>query len=158
MRYKRTALCISWSTLALITAEPAGAETVSLNGLVINTCILTISTPGTLGMATSGTQLSSEDGIGVPAIMQVVATGAAPTVAFSAPALASAPPAYTGSPTLALKYTSTRGANQAYTSGASNYTASGLLDTVTIHARALDSSGFQSGLYTVATTVTCQQQ
>jgi hypothetical protein len=65
---------------------------------------------------------------------------------------------YSGSPTVSLKYTSLGGANQAYTSSASQYTSNNILaDTVTLNAKATDSSGFAAGNYRIQTTATCQQ-
>ena len=68
------------------------------------------------------------------------------------------PAAYGGTPTVSLKYSSTGGANQAYTTGASQYTSTNPLgDTVTLNAKAVDLNGFVAGTYNVRTTATCQQ-
>lgn len=59
---------------------------------------------------------------------------------------------------MSLKYSSSGGAAQDYTSDASTYTSTNpLSDTVTLHAKAVDSSGFVAGTYRIATTATCSQ-
>ena len=139
---------------------PAQAQTiVQFDGVVVESCVLSVSTPGVLGVsANSGTEIGSELPNGVAAVMSVVATAGTPTISFTAPTLSVKPAAYSGTPTVAMKYTSLGGANQAYTSNASQYTSTNpLTDTVTLNAKATDSSGFAAGSYRVQTTATCQQ-
>lgn len=138
----------------------AKAQTVvDFDGTVVASCILAISTPGVLGVSTnSGTEIGSEQASGVAAMLSVTATGGAPTISFTAPSMSVEPAAYAGTPTISLKYTSPGGANQAYTSSASQYTSSNVLgDTITLNAKATDSSGFPAGSYQIRTTATCQQ-
>jgi hypothetical protein len=146
--------------LAVAAASPAQAQTiVQFEGAVVASCVLAISTPGVLGVnASSGTELGSEQTGGVAAVMSVVATAGAPTISFTAPTISLKPGDYSGTPTISLKYTSPGGANQAYTSAGSQYTSTNALgDTVTLNAKATDSSGFSAGTYRVQTTATCQQ-
>lgn len=141
-------------------AAPAQSQTVvQFDGLVIASCVLAVSTPGVLGVnASSGTEIGSEQTAGVASVLTVVATAGAPTVSFTAPTMSIEPGAYSGNPTISLKYSSPGGANQAYTSGASQYTSTNpLTDTVTLNAKAVDSSGFAAGNYRIQTTATCQQ-
>ena len=86
-----------------------------------------------------------------PATLSVVATGAAPTLTFTAPVLSG--PA--SGATTEIRYTGSS-ANQGYTSAGSSASTS-LIDLVTIHARVQSSTGFPSGSYAVTTTVTCGQ-
>lgn len=132
------------------------AAVVNFSGLVVNVCVLTLSTPGVLAAAPSGTMLASTEAGGVSAIMTVVATGTRPTIQFSVPQ-ATGPVGWTGTPTSAIAYTSLSGANQSFTSSASSATANALLDTFTINGRIINASGFESGTYGLATTATCQQ-
>lgn len=147
--------------LALLSAvQPARAQTnVTFDGTVIASCVLSVTTPGVLGLGLlSGTEVGSEQAGGVAAVLQVTATAGTPTISFTAPTLSVKPVEYTGTPTVSLKYTSLGGANQSYTSSSSQYTSSNALgDTITLNARAADSSGFPAGLYRVQTTATCQQ-
>ena len=139
---------------------PASAQTiVQFDGLVIASCVLTVSTPGVLGVnSSSGTEIGSEQTGGVASVLAVVATAGRPTLSFTAPTLSVKPGAYSGTPTVSLKYTSLGGANQAYPSSASQYTSNNILaDTVTLNAKATDSSGFAAGNYRIQTTATCQQ-
>ena len=152
MRFVPVALLLATSCAI---AQPAAAATITFTGTVLNTCILTLSTPGTLGTSADGTRLSSQDGLGLPAILAVIATGAAPKLLFTAPTIAGA--SSSGS-TVAMSYASASGINQDYTSAAYTAQAGSLLDTVTINARAINNTGFASGLYTISSTVTCQQQ
>lgn len=145
--------------LALGLHAPAPAQTVvPFDGKVIASCVLTVTTLGVLGTSSTATELGSELSGGVAAVLDVVATGGAPTVLFTAPTMATKPAAYTGSPIVSLKYTSTGGANQPYTSAASQYTSTNRRkDTVTLAAKAVDSGGFNAGDYRLQTTATCQQ-
>lgn len=152
----RSVALLPCAAVALVASGPAGAATVTFSGVVLNTCILTLTTPGVLGVDGEGTRLSSEDTGGVAAIMAVVSTGTAPSLNFSAPTL-TGPNGWSGTPTVGLKLSSLSGATQAYTSGAFTTRLGQLLDTLTLNARATNSSGFASGSYTIASTVTCQQ-
>ncbi|HTU09687.1 MAG TPA: hypothetical protein VMG08_02215 [Allosphingosinicella sp.] len=119
-------------------------------------CILSLSTEGTLSLSGDATVLGSEQAGGLPAIMAVVAIGGTPQVSFTAPTL-DAPAGMPAGAQVAIRYTSLGGANQAYTSAASSSTNVRLLDTFTVHGRVTSPSGFQSGNYLVATVATCQQ-
>lgn len=139
---------------------PATAQTaIDFDGAVVASCVLSVTTPGVLGVsASSGTELGSEQPGGVAAVMSVTATAGAPTISFTAPTMSVKPTGYGGTPAVSLKYTSPGGANQAYTNGGSQYTSSNALtDTITLNAKATDSSGFTAGSYQIRTTATCQQ-
>lgn len=138
---------------------PAAAQSaVTFDGAVVASCVLTLSTPGALATNANGTEIGSEQSLGTAAVLSVTATAGAPTVAFTAPTMASKPSGYSGTPVVMMKYTSTGGASQAYTNSSSNYTSSNALgDTITLDAKASDSSGFVAGSYRVQTTATCSQ-
>lgn len=142
--------------LGALVASPAQAGDVIFTGLLVNSCVVNITTPGGLGATSEGNTLSSELGSGVPAVLAVVAVGAAPTLSFAAPTLET-PSGFSGTPSVAIRYQSTSGHSQAYTSGASTMTGGTLLDTVTINSRVQNSGGFTAGRYRVVSTVTCQQ-
>ena len=140
-------------------AAPAGAQTaITFEGDVTQSCVLSLSTPGTLAANADGTEIGSEQTLGVAAVLSVVATAGAPTLTFTAPTLSLQPGAYSGTPAVSLKYTSTGGANQDYTSASSSYTSSNALgDVVTLNAKATDAAGFAAGGYRIQTTATCEQ-
>lgn len=140
----------------LFGAGPAGAIDVTLTANLINSCILTISTPGQLAAATDGRSIGSENSGGGAATFGLVAIGGAPSVQFAAPTLTS-PAGWDGDPTIRIRYTSPGGASQAYTSGTTTYNGNDLLDTFTVHARVDNDDGFAGGQYVVHTLVTCQQ-
>jgi hypothetical protein len=154
----RMNLPLTLPAVLAMAAVPAAAPAanVSLAGIVLNTCLLTVTTPGVLAAGASGTRLSSEELGGLPAILAVISTGTMPTLNFSAPGL-TGPSGWNGSPVVSIRYHSANGVTQAYTSDASSARAGALLDTFTINAQATNSSGFLTGTYTVASTVTCQQ-
>lgn len=139
-----------------LAAAPASAATVSFSGVVANLCVLTLTTPGLMGVSADGTLLSSREAGGLKAVMAVVATGTNPQISFTAPQL-TGPGASTAGATTLLGYTSLGGGNHPLSAGASTYTANRLLDTITIDGAALSSSGFVTGNYTLSSTVTCQQ-
>lgn len=146
--------------IGLSTSGAATAQTVvPFDGTVLASCILSISSSGALGTNVNATELGSEQTGGRAATLAVTATGLTPTIEFSAPTMTAKPAGYTGAPTLSLRYTSTGGANQSYTSAATSYRSNNLLsDAITVHAKAADAAGFAAGNYTVQTVVTCQQQ
>jgi hypothetical protein len=140
---------------ALATAAPAAAVDVSLTGLVINTCVLTVPTPGLMALSSDGTRLGSEEGLGgAPATLSVVAAGAAPTLSFAVPSLSG--PGGTDGAVTEIAYTALSGENQPYTASASSADAA-RIDTFTIDGRVSSEDGFTAGTYAVTVTVTCQQ-
>ena len=142
---------------ALPAAAPA-QTVVAFDGIVVPLCILTVSTSGVLALSTTGTELASEQTGGVAGVLEVVATGGAPTILFSAPTMSIKPVTYVGTPIVSLKYTSTGGATQAYTTASSQHSSTNPLgDTITLNAKAVDSTGFSAGNYRLQTTATCQQ-
>lgn len=141
---------------AAVVPQAAYPASVTLAGTVVNLCVLTLSTPGTLGIAATGTEISSQETGGIAASLSVVATGANPTITFTAPGL-SGPSASTTGATTNLSYTSGGGANQSYTGSGYVYSMNRLLDSITVNGRATNSAGFVSGLYTISTTATCSQ-
>jgi hypothetical protein len=151
---------VKHALIAVMTAAsvaiPAQAQIVSFTGLAINLCVLTVTTPGLIAVSANGTTMASTEVGGLPATMTVVATGATPTIQFSAPQ-ATGPGGWGGSPVASIAYTSLGGANQAYTSSASSRAVGGLLDTFTFNGRIQNATGFTTGTYTLATTATCQQ-
>ena len=148
------ASAIAFSLPATLQAQAV----VPFDGTVIPLCILTVSSSGILAMNSSGTELGSEPSGGVSAVLGIVATGGVPTILFTAPTMSIKPVTYVGIPTVSLKYTSTGGANQAYTTVSSQHTSTNPLgDTVTLNAKAVDITGFTAGAYRLQTTATCQQ-
>ncbi|HEX7821396.1 MAG TPA: hypothetical protein VF463_12365 [Sphingobium sp.] len=134
-------------------ATQAQAQTINLIGTVINLCVLTVATPGSLAIASSGLELSTAHG-GLPASLTVVATGSNPTITFSTPSVSG--PSSGGS-TTEISYSSPGGANRAYDVAGYSYPMNRLLDTITVNGRATNASGFRSGVYTVSATATCSQ-
>jgi hypothetical protein len=74
---------------------------------------------------------------------------------FASPSLTASPSGWVASHTDEIRYTSTRGANQAYTASSSNYALTGLIDTFTLHGRVTSSEGFAAGNYTLRSVATC---
>jgi hypothetical protein len=152
----RQRLTASAALCSLVFASQASAATVTFTGAVVNTCVINISTPGTLGLAASGTTLSSEETGGLNSVMAIIATGSAPQIQFAAPQL-TGPAGSIAAATHQIAYTSPGGAAQTYTASSSVYTMSRLLDTLTVKAKATNVDGFASGTYTITSVVTCQQ-
>lgn len=139
--------------LALVPAA-ASAATVTLNGLVANMCVLTLSTPGLIAVTPQGTEVSTTQAGGLAATMSVVATGTNPTLSFGAPTLSG--PSAAGA-TTELAFTSPGGATRDFASTDYSVVVNRLLDTVTINGRARNAGGFASGSYSIASNVTCTQ-
>ena len=154
MPRSRFALPAMMSAAALVMPGAAQAQTVSMTGLVINLCVLTLSTPGTLGAAATGTTLATTEPGGIPALLTVVATGSSPTITFSPPAING--PSASGAQA-EFAYSSPGGANRAFSGSSYVYVMNRLLDAVTIDGRATNAQGFSGGLYTLSATATCSQ-
>lgn len=150
----RTVALAGGAILLAVSPASTSAATVTLTGLVANMCVLTLSTPGLIAVTPQGTEVSTTQAGGVPAIMSVVATGTNPTLSFTAPTLSG--PSAAGA-TTELAFSSPGGAVRDFT--ASDYTVvvNRLLDTVTINGRARNTGGFASGSYSIASNVTCTQ-
>ena len=140
--------------ISCIPHSTAYGQTITLGGTVVNVCVLTVTTPGVVTTSPTGTELSTTETGGSPATLTVVATGTNPTITFSSVGI-TGPSA--GSSTAELAYTSAGGANSGYGSSGYVYSVNQLLDTVTINGRATNSSGFQSGAYSLTSTATCAQ-
>lgn len=138
-------------------AAPAQAANVNLTANLTNSCILTLGTTGLMTAAADGLSISSDHSGGTAATLTVVSIGALPTINFAAPALTSSPAGWSASPTVQIRYTSTGGANQAYTSSASSATLSVLSDAFTIHGKVISATGFAAGSYNLQTVATCSQ-
>jgi hypothetical protein len=151
MRYGRAVLIL----VPLAAAQPAEATNVTLNAALTSSCTLTLSTSGTMAVSSSGTVLGSEQSGGSAASMGLIAIGALPTVTFAAPSLTASPGGWSAVHTDEIKYSSTRGASQAYTSSSSSFSETGLTDTFTVHGRVTSTEGFAAGNYTLTTVVTC---
>ena len=148
------ALCL---VLAAGAAFPAQAADVNLSANLINSCILSLTSTGTMTAASSGTRISSEESGGSAATLTLVAVGTAPTLSFSAPALTATPSGWSASPTLEIRYTSLGGAIQAYTPSSSSASLTALTDSFTIHGRVTNAAGFAAGAYNIRTVATCSQ-
>lgn len=138
-----------------IAASPADATDVTFTGNVLNSCTLTLSTPGTLALSSDYGQLSSEAAGGAPATLVVLSTGTFPTVTFGAPALSSAPAGWTDNATKEIRYTALLATPQAYTSSQTSRTLTASTDTFTLHGRVTSSNGFAVGTYVLRTVATC---
>ncbi len=145
------------TALCLLVIAPTGAANVNLQANLVNSCVLSLGSNGALTASAAGTQLGSENAGGSAATLTLVGIGTLPTISFAAPSLTTSPSGWSESHTQAIRYTSTRGANQAYTAAQSSVTAGGLTDTFTIHGKVDSSAGFAAGNYTLTTVVTCSQ-
>lgn len=142
--------------LAVLAGANASAATVSLSGLVVNSCVLTVPTPGLLVADAAGTTLRSDTGAGARAAsLTIAAIGAAPTLTFAAPQ-ASSP---SGATPDAVQYSySAAGSGASRGFAATGATAaSNLIDTFTINGKIDRAAGFPSGTYSMTITVTCGQ-
>lgn len=139
-------------------SSAAQAQTaIVIDAQVVPSCIMT-ATSGVATMSAGGSELGTEQPMGTAATLSVTASGGTPTLVFTAPTLSAKPANYLRAPTVSLKYSSPGGASQAYTTGSSQYTSTNPLgDTVTLHAKAVDTAGFIAGSYRIQATATCQQ-
>lgn len=154
MTYLKKAALAATIFCACSSPMTAQAQTVTMTGTIVNLCILTIATPGLLGISGAGTELSTTQQGGSAATLTVIAAGTHPTITFSTPGI-SGPSS--GGAVAEFAYSSTGGASRTYGTGNYVYAMNRLLDTVTINGRATNNGGFASGLYTMSATATCAQ-
>lgn len=151
--FVRAILAVAGFTGAVCAAE---AATVSLSGLVVNSCILTVPTPGLLVADAAATTLRSDTGAGArAATLTVAAIGAAPTLTFAAPQSSS--PSGATPDSVQYSYSAAgSGASRGFASTGST-ASSNLIDTFTINGKIDRAAGFPSGTYGMTVEVTCGQ-
>lgn len=149
-------LLIAPAACAAALAAPSHAATVSLSGLISNSCLLTVPISGALVPDATGTVLRSDAGTGArSASLTVVALGGSPTLTMSVPS-------YTGPSGVtpdAVEYSyavAGSGASRGFAATGATATTS-LIDTVTYNGRVTSAAGFTAGTYSMAITVTCGQ-
>ena len=136
-------------------AAPAAPLDVTFPAVVVDTCTVTVATPGVMVMSTDGTILGSDQPLGVPATVTVLSIGSN-NVSLSAPTLVSYPAGYTpGGETLQIN-SSGLFSNPLFTSLGLNF-AVGLLPVTNllVNLKVTNPSGFKQGLYTAKTVLTC---
>lgn len=143
--------------VAISSTAEAQAANVDLSATLANSCVLTLGSSGVMTASSSGTIIGSEQSGGSAAVLNVVAVGSFPSIGFSAPALTNSPAGWTATTTKEIRYTSSGGANQAYTTNSSSATLSALTDSFTVHGRVTSAAGFAAGNYTLRTVATCSQ-
>ncbi len=125
-------------------------------------CTLTLGTPGTLGISTSGQYLGSTQPGGVAATMTVATVGPS-TMTVQPPTYTQVPSGYSGAgDTMEIGYTGSgliSGVTQAFTTGVTQFGVPNLLGIgtviVTFNSRATTATGFRNGTYQMRTIVTC---
>lgn len=151
------------SALALLsitqnTALAANVDApVVFTGLILETCVVNVSTPGLLAVSSDATTLSSSEAGGISAIASVVTNSANSTIEVIEPsAFTLAPNGADDNTTFSTSYQLTGATSTAILNG----TASTPLDTgattMTIDAAATKSTGtYGAGSYTLTATVRC---
>lgn len=144
------------SLCALSIGTNAGAATVSLSGIIANSCVLTVPLSGSLVADNTGTVLRSDAGVGARAAsLTVVALGASPRLTFAAPVQSS--PSGTSADSVEFSYSvAGSGASRGYAATGATAT-SNLIDTVAINGRMTRAAGFPTGTYGMTIEVTCGQ-
>lgn len=137
-----------------LACTPAAATDVEFSGTVSNTCGLTVSTAGTLGLAADGKTLGSAVGTGNAAVVGIVSIGVN-TITVDAPLLTESPVTYDPGPqTLEVSYSGP--ASQVYTAAQTNFEIGITTEDLTIENRVRNTLGFDQGAYKTKTVVTCQ--
>jgi hypothetical protein len=152
----RASLALAVLLAVVPAAAPAGAADVTFSGTLSGTCILSLNTPGVLGM-TAGGALSSE--AGVPALLAILSVGSN-QLTINPPVWEETPALYApGTELLEVAYSGLAGlglANQAYTDSLTTRNIGTLpLSLLTMNARASNSTGFVDGDYELKVVVTC---
>ncbi|GMM92370.1 hypothetical protein [Qipengyuania sp. MTN3-11] len=145
------------ATIGLAAAAPASAQTsVTLTGISLNSCVLSVSLGGQMVADASGTTMRSDTGTGArSATLAVTALGVSPTITFATPTLA-APSGFTAD---SVQYAyRVNGTGQSRAFGTASATATTrLIDVVAIDGLITSATGFPEGTYTETVQVTCGQ-
>lgn len=151
-------LLIASAAAGLCHAGPAAAApaSVTLTGISINSCILTVSLGGQLVADAQGTAMRSDTGSGArSATLAVAALGTAPTLTFAPPTL-TAPAGFTADSVQYAYRVNGTGQSRGFTATGASAT-SNLIDIVTIDGLITSETGFPTGTYTETVQVTCGQ-
>jgi hypothetical protein len=138
-----------------VTTPAALATDVVFTGLVANTCVLAVPTPGVMRLNDAGDVLGSDQLLGVPATVTIVSIGAN-TITLDEPELVSHPPGYSeANQTLKINYTGL--ANHPLFSSTGLDFVVGLLpiSELFVNLRIENPDGFAQGSYTARTVLTC---
>lgn len=148
-------LVLAASAVAVF-ATPVQGATVSLSGTVLNSCVLTLPTPGLLVPDAQGTTLRSDAGVGArAATLTVAAVGASPSLSFSAPQYSG--PSGVSVDSVQYAYQSAgSGASRGF-AATSSTASSHLIDVFTINGKIARAEGFPTGSYGMTVDVTCSQ-
>jgi hypothetical protein len=139
--------------LALLSPSPALA------------CSVAVSTPGVLGLSGDGTQLGSDSGVGVAAVLSISDLGAlfGTDITISPPTLQTSPAGFaTGGLIYESRFTATwlvvNTLTRPYSTSAQTFhvpSLGALALAVTLHNRVTASGGFKAGSYGTRTVITC---
>lgn len=136
----------------------AASAVIPFRGEVDSTCVITVGTPGTLGINGDFTVLSSDIGGGVAGTAAVLATGAGYSISTTAPTVfTSAPAAGNDNVTFSSKYSATGATSVTDIVGTTLTPLSVGLTSTTVDLTATKSAGvFSVGTYTAEVTITCE--
>ena len=145
------------AVLATASCLPAHAAPldVTFTALVVDTCTITVATPGVMVMSNDGTFMGSDQPLGVPATVTVLSIGSN-TVSLAPPTLESYPAGYVpGGETLSIS-TSGLFSNPLFTSLGLNFVV-GLIPVTNliVNMRMTNPRGFKQGAYTAKSVLTC---
>jgi hypothetical protein len=141
---------------------PAQSADVTFTGTIAGVCSLALSTPGLLGLSTSGSILGSEEPGGAFAVVTILSIGSA-TVTVGAPTRTLAPttptPYVSTGEVVEVSYFGLGGlsaVNVAYTALQTTFGVAALpLTVLRVHTRIRNDNGFPAGNYATRTVVTC---
>ena len=149
---KATECILVIAAVAVANPAAAHAETIRFGVNLELSCTMVVE-HGELAPNSDYTQISSENAGGKPATLQVTALGGLPKISFAGPSTIGW---NLQAGTLAeLRYTSTEGVAQGFTSRPTSVRLSSQSDDFEIHARAIYAPGFRHGPYAISTTATC---
>lgn len=135
------------------------ADDVDFSGSLTNECTLTLTTAGSLAMATDGGSMSSTETGGISAVISVLSLGTN-TLTINAPSLISTPAGYDSSgEVVEVAYVGAAGLSaisQSMTDQTTNHALGAIpLSALNIDARITNPNGFTAGTYTARAVVTC---
>lgn len=141
----------------MITPAAAAVGGVQFNGVVLSTCSIVVSAPGTLDLSADGLKLSSREGLGIPGSATLLTTGAGYHVDVSTPTSFTLAPSGVNSGVGFSTQYSASGVSLALNVQGGITTSLGVgVTNLTVNLTASRAAGFPAGIYAAQTTVTCE--
>lgn len=153
---RRTALSLIVTAGALLAASQAAAANVSFNGLILDSCAVTLGTPGALGLDGTGRTMSSSEAGGLSGGAAVLTTSATYKLEVDPPSSFSLAPAGSTPDSIEARFTASGVTSIVAQAAGTPLNLNLGLTSVAVNTTATRSATiFPAGIYRIDVTVRC---